>query len=96
MDGPQIVRLVEGEDGGTRALIQAIPRPDYDNTNKGKAANTASRPLQRMFVPEDAKAKGQHVERRRGFDSEWFDFWNNDLYKRGFLFKEVRHSPLLS
>jgi transcription elongation factor SPT5 len=89
----KIVRLVEGEDGGTRALIQAIPRPDYENANKGKAANTTSRPLQRMFVPEDAKAKNQLVERRRGFEGEWYDCWNNDLYKRGFLFKEVSTLP---
>ena len=45
-----------------------------------------------MFVPEDAKAKGHVVERRRGFGSEWFDFWNGDLYKHGFLFKEVNKS----
>jgi transcription elongation factor SPT5 len=91
----KIVRLLEGEDGGTRALIQAIPRPDYDNVTKGKAAKTTSRPLQRMFLPEDAKAKNLPVERRRGLDGEWFDFWNGDLYKHGFLYKEVRIHPNL-
>ncbi len=86
----KVVRLVEGDDGGTRAFIQAVPRPDYDNVAKGKAKpKGTSRPLQRMFVPEDAKAKGHIIERRRGFDSEFFDFWNGDLYKHGFLFKEV-------
>jgi len=93
-----LVKVVRVLEGGTRAFIQAVPRPDYDDTGKTsrtmdggvEATKTKkTRPLQRLFLSEDAKAKGHIVDRRR-HDGEFYEFWKNDLYKHGYLFKDVR------
>lgn len=40
-------------EGGTRAVIMAVPRPDYDQKDKGA---TSARPIQRMFLSEGMSA----------------------------------------
>lgn len=39
-------------EGGTRALVQAVPRPDFEHKDAEKKALKSSRPIQRMFLSE--------------------------------------------
>jgi hypothetical protein len=38
----------------------------------------------------DAIAKGHEVDRRR-LNGEYYEYWNGDFFKHGFLFKDVRY-----
>jgi len=92
-DLAQVVTLF---DGGSRVIIKAVPRPDYKgsynkSTDKTVSTSKGIRPSQRLFDPEEVRAvTGSLPERQKfGLDKEMFDFFNNDYYKDGFLYKEV-------
>lgn len=44
-----------------------------------------------VLLRSDATAKGHEVDRRR-LNGDYYEFWNGDFYKHGFLFKDVRHN----
>ena len=98
-----LVQIQAVMDGDTRAIVKAVPRPDYTLTfgNKGKASN-GSRPPQRLLDLEEAKTVGGVVGRREmpgtkntDLNGVYFDFWNNDYYKDGYLYKEVNVTSYL-
>jgi transcription elongation factor SPT5 len=92
-DLARVLRLLEG---GTRGLVQVVPRPDYDPAARKGGGTGAARPLQRLFQAETAKSKGHEVERKRNpITGEFNEFWNNDYYSRGYLFKEVKVDTFL-
>jgi transcription elongation factor len=89
-----LAQIVELLDGGMKAIIKAIPRPDYAGTYGSKNLQSTQgnlRPQQKLFDPEEVRSvTGQLPERQRfGSDREMYDFYGGDFYKEGFLFKEV-------
>ena len=94
-DLARVLRMLEG---GTRALIQVVPRPDYSLGTRKGGSSGAARPLQRLFRAEEAKNKGHEVERKRHpVTGEFSEFWNNEYYNnRGYLIKEVKVETYLT
>jgi len=96
-------------EGGSKAFIQAVPRPDYTlpNTNQEGSKKTSGgilgsmkvRPQQRLFDAEELRAVTGIITTRTTHDADPeesnFDLWGNDYYKDGFLFKEVNASTYL-
>eukprot|EP00605_Chrysophyceae_sp_TOSAG23-4_P002419 GSChrysophyteH1.ASY1.ANO1.2678.1 assembled CDS len=84
-----LARIVEILEGGSRAFVMAVPRPDYSSS----ATKSNVRPIQKIFdVVEAQQASGIEAERRQHKDDRmggFFDFWRNDYYKDGFWFKDV-------
>ena len=102
-----LARIVDLFDGGQRAFIQAVPRPDYSttedtsdepkSTTKAATANKV-RPQQRLFDPQEAKGNKHSVGRaHHPCDSTNipFDTWKNEYYRDGFVFREVNVSTFL-
>ena len=104
-----LARIVELFDGGQRAFIQAVPRPDYTLSEEskseriGKSAKDGSagskvRPQQRLFDPQEAKAN-KHYSVGRAYhkcdNSTPFDTWMNEYYRDGFVFREVNVATFL-
>ena len=96
-----LARVVDLLEGGERAFVMAMPRPDYStqNPNTGALSKSNIRPPQKIFdVVEAQQSSGVDAERRvhpadrRG---DYFDFWKNDYYKDGFWFKEVNTDSYL-
>lgn len=94
-DLARVLKLVEG---GTKAFIQAVPRPDYspqDGQGRGsakKAKSNSLRPQQRLFDVEEARAADMYVARRshpldKGM--RMYNLCNGEYYLNGFLYKEV-------
>jgi transcription elongation factor SPT5 len=93
-DLARVLRLLEG---GTRALVQLVPRPDYKPTTHKGDGMKAARPMQKLFLAEDAQKQEHNVERKRNpVTGEYNDFWNNDYYNHGYLFKEVKVDTFLA
>ncbi len=88
-----LVQVVEMLEGGTRAIIRAIPRPDYRGGGIG-----SSRPAQALFSPEEAEAAGGLVGRQKAFHAtgEHMHTYKNEFYRMGFLIKEVVVSTYLT
>lgn len=91
-----LARIVEIIEGGSRIVIQAVPRPDYaagtGSSRGGVKTSSNMRPPKRLFDPVEAKTAGASVIRRpfpTSRHGEKYDFWDNDFYKDGFLYKEV-------
>lgn len=84
-----LAQIVELLDGGVKAIIKAMPRPDYNGAYAKGAGGI--RPPQKSFDPADARAaSGIFPERQRfGSNREMYDFFSGDYYRDGFLFKEV-------
>ena len=94
-----LVQICELFEGGTKAMIKAVPRPDYtkksdSNTASGKSA----RPPQRLFNAEEAQGSDDYRRSRHPRDRSgpWYDFWNGEYYKDGFLHKEVSCSTYIT
>ena len=89
--------VVDLIDGGERAFVQAVPRPDYapkviDANKKVVKNSTAARPPQRLLDIEEARKHGHLVDRKRHptyRSTEMYDFFSGDYYKKGYLVKEV-------
>lgn len=100
-----LARVVGLFEGGSKAFIQAVPRPDYAasaNAEQGKkaaAGSTKVRPQQRLFDAEEARATNAAFVYRRhhpmDLTAAMYDVWENEHYKDGFLFKEVTAATYL-
>ena len=101
-----LARIVTLFEGGSKAFIQAVPRPDYAAAalaeKEGKKAATGPtkvRPQQRLFDAEEARvANSSYVFRRHhplDMTAAMYDVWENEHYKDGFLFKEVNVATYL-
>jgi transcription elongation factor SPT5 len=102
-----LVRIVVIYEGGNKVMIQAVPRPDYSagvsaaSNAAGKKANVAAglkaRPPQRLFeVSEVIKAGGESFRKFHPDDrSGYYEFWNNEYYKDGYLYKAVNPETFL-
>lgn len=92
-----VIDLLEG---GEKAFVQAVPRPDYSEKVDGKKnTSTTSRPQQRLLDIEEARKHGLAVDRKRHptyRSTELYDFYNGEYYKRGYLMKEVNVSTYLT
>lgn len=87
-----LCKVVRVFNGGEKAFVQMVPRPDYSNEHK-----TTLRPMQRLFSAEDAKQKGHDVDRQQHRPTgEYYEVWKNDFYKNGYLYKEVTVSTFLN
>lgn len=96
-----LARVIGLFEGGSKAFVQVVPRPDYsaaanaerEGKQKAGAGSTKVRPQQRLFDAEEARqAGGSFVYRRHhpmDLTAAMYDVWENDHYKDGFLFKEV-------
>jgi transcription elongation factor SPT5 len=96
-----LARVVGLFEGGSKAFVQAVPRPDYtasataerEGKQKANAGGMKVRPQQRLFDAEEARQAGSSYISRRHHpmdnDGGMYDVWENDYYKNGFLFKEV-------
>jgi transcription elongation factor SPT5 len=94
-----LARVVGLFEGGSKAFIQAVPRPDYTatgterETKKAAAMSIKVRPQQRLFDAQEARlANSSYVSRRHhpmDPTPAMYDVWENEHYKDGFLFKEV-------
>jgi transcription elongation factor SPT5 len=88
-----LAKVVEVFDGGSRAFIMAVPRPDYSTKSKNSLSVSTLRPSQKIFdVVEASAATGIDPERRQhpaDRNGEFYDYWKSDYYRDGFLFKEV-------
>ena len=87
-----LVQICELFEGGTKAMIKAVPRPDYTKKSDSNAASAKSaRPPQRLFNAEEAQGSDDYRRSRHPRDRSgpWYDFWNGEYYKDGFLHKEV-------
>jgi transcription elongation factor SPT5 len=99
-----LARVIHVMEGGSKALIQAVPRPDYNAPAAGEkkasilGGKSKVRPPQRLFEPE--KTNGQTL--RRYFSEiehvirEPFDVWEGEHYRHGFLYKVVNVDTTLS
>lgn len=91
-----LARILGIFEGGAKAFIQAVPRPDYSVTQKKKPRKVDGvRPQARMFekdqLPDEQRStvyKRHHPLDTSG-SIEPFQVWNNEYYRDGFLFKEV-------
>ena len=95
-----LARVLGIYEGGSKAFIQAVPRPDYTNTAEAEAAkklkgpNTV-RPSSRPFDSHELPMDKQDTiyTRMHPLDNtgslEPFQVYQNDYYRDGFLFKEV-------
>jgi len=102
-----LARIVGLFEGGSKAFIQAVPRPDYsasaiaerEGKQKAGAASMKVRPQQRLFDAEEARLAGASFVYRRHHPLDnvgsMYDVWENDHYKDGFLFKEVNVSTYI-
>jgi transcription elongation factor SPT5 len=87
-------------DGSSKAIIQAVPRPDYAKEKSLPGSGVAVRPPQMLFNPEEAKAQRQGGSsdvafKRMPMIQELMCFWNNEFYRDGFLMKEVSVSSYI-
>ena len=81
-----LAKILLLHEGDNRAVIQAVPRPDYLKESKA----TTVRPPQALFSIEEAAAAECDVTRRRMPQlKENMHFWGNDYYRNGFLIKDV-------
>jgi transcription elongation factor SPT5 len=87
-----LARVVDILDGGAKAIVQAIPRPDFSKTTEKGSSGSKAKPSQRMFDVEEARTLGLEVVRRPmpgDRHGRAYDFFNGDFYRDGYLFKEV-------
>ena len=87
-----LARVVAILEGGAKAMIQAVPRPDYSKTMEKSSSGSKAKPAQRMFDSEEARQMGLEVARRQHPSDRHgrvYDFFNNEFYRDGYLFKEV-------
>lgn len=100
-----LCKVVEVLEGGLKAFIMAVPRPDFSQSKKLPPGIKPPRPPQRLFDSAEAhrakqdKDVGTDVQRRdhpSAGSSEKYDFWCNDYYKGGFLYKEVTAETYLN
>jgi len=94
-----LARIVDLLEGGARAFVMAVPRPDYSSTGKTTSSQGTVRPPQKIFdVVEAQQSSGTEAERRQhpaDRRGDHFDFWKNDYYKDGFWYKEVNTESYL-
>jgi transcription elongation factor SPT5 len=103
-----LARIVMLYEGGDKVMVQVVPRPDYSagvtgaaNANAAKkvsaAAGSKARPPQRLFeVSEVIKAGGESFRKPHPDDrGSHYEFWNNEYYKDGFLYKVVNPDTFL-
>ena len=106
-----LARILGLFEGGSKAFIQAVPRPDYSASaiaeRDGKSLKTSKnnggiykvRPQQRLFDAEEARLAGAAFVYRRhhpmDLTSTMYDVWENEHYKNGFLYKEVNTATYL-
>lgn len=86
-------------EGGEKAFVQAVPRPDYSEKAEGKKAASNARPQQRLLDIEEARKHGLPVDRKRHptyRSLELYDFFNGEYYKKGYLMKEVNVATYLT
>lgn len=91
-DLAKILRLLEG---GSKAVIQVVPRPDYDKEKKAVGSGVTARAVPSLFNPEEAAKKSEVVRRRMPALQEQMHLWNNNFYRDGFLIKEVAVSTYI-
>lgn len=100
-----LCKVVEVLQGGLKAFIVAVPRPDFSQSKKLTAGAKPPRPPQRLFDAREAqRAKQDHdvgtdVQRRShplAGPSDMYDFWCNDYYRGGFLYKAVTSETFLN
>eukprot|EP01038_Epipyxis_sp_PR26KG_P011691 gene11691-15654_t len=96
-----LARVVNVFDGGEKAMIELVPRVDYNNVTGEKRGSKIPgiplnkiRPPQRLFDVEEAKSSKNADLCRRGFHprdptSKQFDIFNNEYYRNGLYYKEV-------
>ena len=83
-----LAKILLLHEGDNKAIIQAVPRPDYIKEKKTQGSNV--RPPQALFSIEEAAAAECDVTRRRMPQlNENMHFWGNDFYRNGFLIKDV-------
>ena len=96
--------MIEIFHGGTHAMIQAVPRPDY--THKDMKSSSQSglfqqksqqlsqvRLQQRLFDPMEVRNAGGECYRKPHPNTTTYykyDFWNNEYYRHGFLYKYIK------
>lgn len=94
-----LARIVDLLEGGARAFVMAVPRPDYSNAGKTTSSQGTVRPPQKIFdVVEAQQSSGMEAERRQhpaDRRGDHFDFWKNDYFKDGFWYKEVNTDSYL-
>jgi len=91
-DLAKILRLLEG---GSKAIIQAVPRPDYSKEKKSIGSGVAARIAPTLFNPEEAAKSSEVVRRNMPALRERMHFWNGNFYRDGFLIKEVTVSTYI-
>ena len=104
-----LVKIVRVVDGGSKALIQAVPRLDFnsklkkDTSSGGKGKGNVNdgikiaRPPQKLFDLEDAKRAGMILERKKHhLTGEYYDCCNGEYFKDGFSYKEVNVETFLN
>ncbi|KAJ1418641.1 hypothetical protein B484DRAFT_481589, partial [Ochromonadaceae sp. CCMP2298] len=100
-----LVRIADLFEGGSRAMVQAVPRPDYaasaraEKEGKKAKAEKSVRPEQRLFDAQDASLAGSSFVFRRSHPRDSsaapYDMWENEYYRDGFMYKEVRCDAFL-
>lgn len=100
-----LARVISLFEGGSKAFIQVVPRPDYNLSRNDKdkttlgVMNSKIRPQQRLFDVEELKMSTNIIATRTShpFDQSdaSYDMWGNEYYKDGFQFKDVNVSTYL-
>jgi transcription elongation factor SPT5 len=91
-----LCKVIEIVDSGTRAVVKMIPRLDPIVLNGGEQPKykKGQRPAQKLF--NSNLVQSADVQRRRyPSTGEMFDFFNNEYYNDGFLYKEVSVATML-
>ncbi|OQR83266.1 transcription elongation factor SPT5 [Achlya hypogyna] len=101
-----LCKVIEIVDNGLRAIVKHVPRLDSSVLNGGEPTKfkKGQRPPLKLFVAGSPQAppadKWTSSDKPRAlmavFVDEMMDFYDNDWFKDGFLFKEVNISTMLS
>ena len=90
-----LVQIQDVMEGGSKVFVKAVPRPDY---SKAGGTKGSVRPPQRLLNIEEARNTGDCQRKRCPADrtTATYDFWSNEYYKDGFMFKEVNVSTYIN
>ncbi|CAK4078924.1 unnamed protein product [Aphanomyces euteiches] len=92
-----LCKVIEVVDNGLRAVVKHIPRLDQAVLNGGEQPKykKGQRPPLKLFIPNPAHGSAEVTRKRHPLTNEMMDFFDNEWFKDGFLYKELNIATML-